>query len=177
MHKGSLLISLGLLSPAAALADEPVNTVTIYLLGIGIDGHATAGPLTADIDVSASEVLESLEFGAMGSYRRDTGPWSFQIDAMYASLAGEKQGPRGLGKATLGERWSFVARGDIGGFGIGSDLTWHATAHFDWQVTERVTVLFAYRIFDLDFDDGGGTGHVALDLQESGPGIGAAFSF
>lgn len=38
-------------------------------MGIGIDGEVGIGQRTADIDVSASEVFDHLEFGAMGSYR------------------------------------------------------------------------------------------------------------
>jgi hypothetical protein len=239
-----LMMWLGLLAPAAAIADEPVNTLVVYVLGIGIDGQARVGPLTADIDVSVEQVFENLEFGAMGSYRRDGDSWSFQIDAMYASLAGEKEGSRGLAKATLdldqimievdggyqlsdnvelmagarywdieaeiglhgagpvgavrrteggdswvdpliglrvsaplGENWTFGARGDVGGFGVGADLAWHATVQIGWRINQRFSMLFGYRIFDLDFEDGGGANRTDIDLQESGPGIGAAFSF
>ena len=235
------LLCLGQLTPTLALADEPSSTLTVYMLGIGIDGHASAGVLSADVDVSASKVLESLEFGAMGSYRLDQGPWSFQVDAMYASLSGEKQGSQGLARAVLdldqtmievdggyavsgnvelfaglrywdiqpditlygastmlrsqagkdwidplvglrvtaplGDHWDFVARADIGGFGVGSDFTWHATVHFDWNIDDRISLLLGYRIFDLDFNDGGASGRVDVDLRESGPGLGVAFSF
>ena len=58
----------------------------VYGLGIGIGGEATVGQLTADIDVSASEVFDHLEFCAMGSYRWDSDTWSFQADAIYALL-------------------------------------------------------------------------------------------
>ena len=54
---------------------------------------------------------------------------------------------------------------------------WHATVQVDWRINERFGVLFGYRIFDLDFDDAGDANRIDLDLQESGPGIGAAFSF
>ena len=58
------MLSLGLLAPAAAIADEPVNTLVVYVLGI--DGQATAGPLIADIDVSMSEVFENLQESGPG---------------------------------------------------------------------------------------------------------------
>jgi hypothetical protein len=188
MRTCPLMISLGLMFPVGCIADEPVQTVLFYIVGIGIDGEATVGPLTADIDVSASEVFESLEFGAMGSYRWDSDPWAFQVDLIYASLAGDKSGSQGFLRSTLdldqamieadmgyqlgehfelmvgarywdfeaeialfgsggvvqrsegaeswvdpliglrvvapiSESWTFIARGDVGGFGVGSDFT------------------------------------------------------
>jgi hypothetical protein len=242
MRTCPLMISLGLMFPVGCIADEPVQTVLFYIVGIGIDGEATVGPLTADIDVSASEVFESLEFGAMGSYRWDSDPWAFQVDAIYASLAGDKSGSQGFLRSTLdldqamieadvgyqlgehfelmvgarywdfeaeialfgsggavqrsegaeswvdpliglrvvapiSESWTFIARGDVGGFGVGSDFAWHASAFLDWRLGKQFSVVFGYRIFDFEFEDGGGADTFDLDLQESGPGIGIALSF
>jgi hypothetical protein len=77
----------------------------------------------------------------------------------------------------IGSNWEFVARGDIGGFGIGSDFAWQATAYFDWKVGETFGVLFGYRIFDVDFEEGSGSNRSGIDLQQSGPAIGVAISF
>src|SRR6476619_179099 len=35
--------------------------------------------------------------------------------------------------APLGGKWGFSAYGDVGGFGIGSDITWQAVATIDYQ--------------------------------------------
>jgi opacity protein-like surface antigen len=238
------LISSAALLPTAAMAQEPVQTLVFYALGIGIDGEATAGPLTADVDVSLSEVFENLEFAAMGSYRWDSDPWAFQVDVMYAALAADKEGSRGLARASLdldqamieadvgyqltknldvmvgarywdyeteivlqgsgplgtvqrrdgseswtdpliglrlvmplGEHWAFTARGDVGGFGVGADFAWNVTAFFDWRVGRQFSLLAGYRIFDVEFEDEGSRGKFGLDLQQSGPGLGVAFSF
>jgi hypothetical protein len=244
MRKLHFAIPLGLLAAGIAQADERSHTLVLYGLGIGIDGQATVGPLSADIDVPLSDILDHLEMAAMGSYRWDSDKWSFQADAIFASLAGESEGGLGLTRSTLdldqliveldggykftdrlelvfgarywdidptikvhasgtgnviatagggnswtdplvglrvvapiSDAWTFVARGDIGGFGVGSDFAWHVTAHFDWHTSDSFSVLLGWRILDVDFEDGGNNGLASLDLQEGGPAIGVAWSF
>lgn len=80
-------------------------------------------------------------------------------------------------RAPIGEHWSFAARGDVGGFGIGSDLAWHATALFSWHATPSLNVLFGYRLYDVDYETGAGFSRFGLDQRQSGPGIGMAFTF
>ena len=238
------VIPLGLLASGIAQADERNHTLVLYGLGIGIDGQATVGPLSADIDVPLSDILDHLEMAAMGSYRWDSDKWSFQADAIFASLAGEREGGLGLTRTTLdldqlilevdggykftdhlelvfgarywdidptiklrnsgtgeviatarggdswtdplvglrvlaplGDKWTFVARGDIGGFGVGSEFAWHATVHFDWHTSEHFTMLFGYRILDVDLEDRGSNGLANLDMTQSGPAIGVAWTF
>ena len=79
--------------------------------------------------------------------------------------------------APLGDKWTFVARGDIGGFGVGSEFAWHATVHFDWHTSEHFTMLFGYRILDVDLEDRGSNGLANLDMTQSGPAIGVAWTF
>jgi hypothetical protein len=244
MRKLRFVIPFGLLASGIAQADAPTHTLVFYGLGIGIDGQATVGPLTADIDVPLSDILDHLEMAAMGSYRWQSDQWSFQADAIFASLAGEREGGLGLTRTTLdldqlivevdggyrlsehwevmfgvrywdidptiklrtvatgdvlatagggnswtdplvglrvamplGDKWSFVARGDIGGFGVGSDFAWHLTAHFDWHTSENFSVLFGYRILDVDFEDRGSNGLANMDMQQGGPAIGVAWTF
>ena len=33
----------------------------------------------------------------------------------------------------ISDAWTFVLRGDIGGFGVGSEFSWQAVARVDWQ--------------------------------------------
>ncbi len=77
----------------------------------------------------------------------------------------------------LGERWALVARGDVGGFGIGSDFAWHATVFASWQVSEHGSVLLGFRYLDVDYDDGSGSGRFLWDVSEGGPAAGFAWRF
>ena len=58
-------------------------------------------------------------------------------------------------KVDTTEKLSFILTGDIGGFGVNSDLTWQLAATAGYQVSERVDLLAGYRYLDIDYKDGG----------------------
>jgi hypothetical protein len=73
------------------------------------------------------------------------------------------------------KRWTFVAHGDIGGFGVGSDITWQALGYAGYRFGPRLTLRAGYRYFDVDFDDD--DDEFRFDVAMRGPMIGASFSF
>jgi hypothetical protein len=75
------------------------------------------------------------------------------------------------------DRWQLIGRGDIGGFGVGSDFTWHVSGFAAWQVSEHGSVLLGFRFLDVDYDDGSGTGRFRWDVTEGGPSAGFAWRF
>lgn len=77
----------------------------------------------------------------------------------------------------LGDAWTFIASVDVGGFGIGSDLTWSALAVFDWRVSRSVGVVLGYRALDTDYEDGSGDSRFKLDALIAGPLLGVRFRF
>jgi hypothetical protein len=77
----------------------------------------------------------------------------------------------------IGKRWSFYARGDVGGFGVGSDLSWNATVAFSVKATEHVSFQFGYRALDIDYEDGEGSDKFAFDAMLAGPGGAVTFHF
>lgn len=77
----------------------------------------------------------------------------------------------------LGKSWSFVGRGDVGGFGLGSDLAWQAMAHFDWRISPHFGAAFGYVILDIDYDDGNGSDYFLYDIAAQGPIAAAVFTF
>lgn len=77
----------------------------------------------------------------------------------------------------LGEKWRFNLRGDLGGFGVGSDLTWHALTRFTYQSSERLGWYLGYRVIAYDYERGDGRDYQHYDLRQHGPGAGIAFSF
>ena len=80
-------------------------------------------------------------------------------------------------RAPLSEKWGFTGRGDIGGFGIGSDLTWILSATLDYRVSDRASLVFGYRAWDVDYETGSGTDRFKCDILTSGPGLGFTFHF
>ena len=75
------------------------------------------------------------------------------------------------------DTWTLLGKGDIGGFGIGSDFTWHATVGLNWATSERISVTLLYRSIAVDYESGTGASRFALDITEAGPGMGVSFKF
>ena len=76
----------------------------------------------------------------------------------------------------LSEHWGLRAEGDIGGFGVGSDLTWNAQAVVTYGFTVAGYDAFAaagYRALYWDYQDGG----FEWDVTMSGPMLGAGVRF
>jgi hypothetical protein len=74
----------------------------------------------------------------------------------------------------IGDAWRFNLRGDVGGFGIGSDLTYQVLTNLRWQAGERIGFAFGYRLLAFDYEDGteDGPGYQRYDLVEQGPFVG-----
>jgi hypothetical protein len=84
----------------------------------------------------------------------------------------------GLGyEAPLSGNWSLSLRGDVGGFGVGSDLTMHGFAKFVHRNSETFSWYFGYRYIGYDYETGSGANFQRYDLQQHGPGAGIAWSF
>jgi hypothetical protein len=79
--------------------------------------------------------------------------------------------------APLAKRWWIGAHGDIGGFGVGSDLAWQAYADVGFRASDLVSVIVGYRAIDMDYEDGSGRDLFRYDMLISGPQIGVAFTF
>jgi len=74
---------------------------------------------------------------------------------------------------SLSESFFFRAVGDIGGFGVSSDLTWQAFGGFGWRFSRNGNALIGYRAIDTDYDHGS----FKYDVTAHGPVLGAEFSF
>jgi hypothetical protein len=81
-------IAAGSWTPAVAqtAGDDWDVVVSPYLMGASISGETTVRGLTADVDVSASDILSNLQFGAMGLFIARRGDWGFGADAMWMAL-------------------------------------------------------------------------------------------
>ncbi len=71
------------------------------------------------------------------------------------------------------DTWSASLRGDIGGFGVGSDFAWQGIATLRWQATPGFGVLAAYRYMAMDYDNGSGNDYFKYDMAMSGPALGS----
>lgn len=70
---------------------------------------------------------------------------------------------------------SLVFLGDVGGFGVGSDLSWNVAGllFYDFDLFGRdASVIAGYRALYQDFEDGSGANKFAYDVTTQGPVLG-----
>lgn len=76
---------------------------------------------------------------------------------------------------------SVVMRGDIGGFGAGSDFSWHAIATYNWQMCKTDSYALdgyvGYRALSVDYSQGSGNTKYEFDAIQHGPVLGASLRF
>lgn len=69
--------------------------------------------------------------------------------------------------------WTVVGYGDIGGFGVGSDISAQLMAGINWQFSKVVSAKLGYRYLYQDYEDD----DFAWDMTSSGFYLGAGFRF
>jgi len=237
-----MALVVALLASAPLRAADWTHEVAPYLWGTALEGTTAVGDVSMDVDASFGDILDALEFAAMGTYRGSRDRYSVLFDVVYAALGGDGRGPLGYVKADVdvdqlvlegdfgyaltdhlhgfvglryvdlettvkltlpgggkrsakdtadwldpviglyyvrpfSEQWSVSLRGDIGGFGVGSDFAWQAVGTLRWQVKPGFGVAFAYRYLDNDYEDGKGADYFKYDMSMQGPLLGVVFTF
>ena len=77
----------------------------------------------------------------------------------------------------LSERLMLTLRGDVGGFGVGSDFTWNVVGLLGYEFTEMISAWAGYRAIGVEFEEGDGINRYEIDATFHGPMIGAMFRF
>ena len=99
------LLFLGNLGLASASENPNDNEwkfqVSAYLFGSGITGDAHFLGADIDVDVGFDDILDNLDFGAMGFFQAQKGPWSFLIDGAYTKISDGMRVDRALLSATV----------------------------------------------------------------------------
>lgn len=76
-------------------------------------------------------------------------------------------------QAELGHSFFMRALGDIGGFGVSSDVTWQAMAGFGYRFNGQWSALLTYRAISTDYS----SGDFVFDVISHGPLLGVEFRF
>jgi hypothetical protein len=77
----------------------------------------------------------------------------------------------------LSEDWTLRGRADIGGFGIGSTLTWQLAGYVEYRASDLICILGGYRALASDYENGSGSDQFRYDVTVSGPALGISFTF
>ncbi len=117
----------------------------------------------AGLRYAASDVtIEANGTGPLGVTRRDSAS-----EGWLDPLLGLR------GRMPLGAGFGLTALADVGGFGVGSDLTWELYAGLDYAITERFVAKLGYRFLSIDYSNDG----ASLDIDVYGPALGLAVRF
>lgn len=77
------------------------------------------------------------------------------------------------GSYRFAPKWSIDGSGSVGGFGIGADLEFGATATLTYAAGETWNVVAGYRYLSVNYDNNG----FLFDVDQQGPVIGVTFTF
>ncbi len=78
-----------------------------------------------------------------------------------------------LGRLELGGGFALQVEGDVGGFGVSSDLDWQVMGMIQYALEDWIALEAGYRHLAVDFEDDG----FVFDAALSGPLIGASLRF
>jgi hypothetical protein len=136
LRKSTLATALaGLLFAAAATAQNDAggwrHTFVLYGMGAAIEGTAGLRDFEVPVELSISDVFESLEMGAMAAYRGENDTWSVTVDTTFMGLGAttRSQGGRVKGDVDLDQT---TVMGTVGR-----------------KLSDRVEVLAGFAWFDL----------------------------
>lgn len=76
-------------------------------------------------------------------------------------------------------RWDIMLRGDVGGFGIGSQFAWQVRPTVAYKISKHWSVGAAYWALGMDYDSGeaGTLDYFKYDVTTFGPEIGFGYTF
>jgi hypothetical protein len=79
----------------------------------------------------------------------------------------------------LNNNWTMLLRGDVGGFGVGSDFTSLLSIGARYQIKQDMLLNIRYQGLWVDYEDGtaGAPGFFAYDTVTHGPVVGLQFNF
>jgi hypothetical protein len=223
----------------SSASDEWEFALTPFLWAPGMDGTVGLAGRERDFEVSASGLLENLDFGFMTNFEARKARWSVGVDYFYADLgkdvtvenvnladrnprldmsmtilegdvgyevassldflAGVRTVSASAGLLTdqgtlsevdggftdpivgarfrrdLSDKFWLNIRGDVGGFGAGSDFSWFVGAAAGYRVSNLLSLDFGYRIWDFDYESDDELKR--LDMALGGFGGGLTFHF
>lgn len=145
---------IGIRDPDFLKAELDSRTAEITLVG----GYraVNSGPVTVDL---------------LGGGRMNWFKVTLQLEGPNREAQGEVKktwfDPLIAARATagLGGKWGFAMYGDVGGFGVGSHITWQAWPEVTYAINHKMTLGAGWRHFKVNYRDG----DFLYNVRQSGP--------
>ncbi len=155
--------------------------ITNELLLIDFGATYRIGEWTPNGEAARNSRDITLDLYAGGRYTKV----KLELDpALLASRSGDKEWLDPIIGAKLvlpiNKQWHVATNGDVGGFGVESDLTWSVTVVLGSDVLlfdHPATVYFGYRAIGWDFTEGSGINRFTWDVVLHGPILGFSLLF
>jgi hypothetical protein len=112
------------------------------------------------VRIMSVDTRVSLSFAAAGITRKTSETW---VDPVLGLRL----------RAPLAERWTMVAYGDVGGFGVGSDVTWQLLGGVQYELGRKTSVALGWRHYVVDYESEA----FIYDVSLTGPVIGFTVTF
>lgn len=182
-------LELGFMGAMQARKGRLVVLSDLIFAGVGVAEESADGSRKADVDVDMWLIEGDLGYALSDRVVVFGGARVVDLNTEIDLRVGQQQRTAKGGEswvdplvgarfaAPLGEKWALALRGDIGGFGVGSDLSWNAVATVAYVLSERTRFGFGWRVLDIDYDQGSGADRFLYDLQMSGPVAGVVLTF
>jgi hypothetical protein len=131
--------------------------------------------LTSFLEVGAGGRLNNIQSGIDG--RRNVFPAG--TEEVSADMSKTWFDPILITRLTadIKDKWYFQFRGDLGGFGVGSDFTWQLQAYAGYRFSKLFQLTAGYRYMSMDYDKGTDKDRFIYDVATSGPEISFDFHF
>lgn len=153
-----------------------VSSTTTILSGVDADGEVIQTSLTLAAGYRLYSGIDGT-IDILGGFRAWWMDVSVDVPAIGASAEKDLNFVDPIvalrGNVRLAPRWSAIGYFDVGGFGVGSDLTYQVVATVNYEVSKHVAVSAGYRYLFVDFDDDG----TRLEAEFSGPLVGLTWRF
>lgn len=153
-------------------------------LDVGEDATAGGVPASIDLDGTLATFLAAWRVVEREHWSADVlaGGRYLAIDAEVTGPGERRASTRQIwgdplvglaGDVALSARLTLGVRADVGGFGVGSDVTWQARGRLGFRVLEHVTLAAGYRHLDVAYEQG----DVAIDFALTGPFLALDLTF
>jgi hypothetical protein len=80
-------------------------------------------------------------------------------------------------QGAINEKWLMQFRGDVGGFGVGSDFSWQIQANAGYRFSKLFQATLGYRYIGIDYDKGEGAERFLYNIDTFGWVVHLGFNF
>lgn len=160
--------------------------IALDVLSVGYDYKTRTG-IKVDADQILAELVTSWRFGSSFDLLFGTRYSKLTSDVVYPGTPAPYKRPGdaewadaivgGRVVVPAGDRVHFVLRGDVGGFGLASDMVYHAQAKVDFKLADAASLAVGYRYWDWDFENHKHEQKVIYDMTLAGPTLDLVFHF